>query len=62
MKYTNAGSQNTSVITWMLCVTSRSCRKETLMDKPQFVYVTYIAATPEKIWNALIDAEMTTQY
>jgi len=32
------------------------------MDKPQFVYVTYIAATPEKIWNALIDAEMTTQY
>ncbi len=32
------------------------------MDKPRFVYVTYIAATPEKIWNALIDAEMTTQY
>jgi len=32
------------------------------MDKPQFVYVTYISATPEKIWNALIDAEMTTQY
>jgi uncharacterized protein YndB with AHSA1/START domain len=32
------------------------------MDRPQFVYVTYISATPEKIWNALIDAEMTTQY
>ena len=23
------------------------------MDKPQFVYVTYIATTPEKLWNAL---------
>ena len=32
------------------------------MDKPRFVYVTYIAATPEKIWNALIDTELTTQY
>jgi uncharacterized protein YndB with AHSA1/START domain len=32
------------------------------MDKPQFIYVTYIAATPEKLWNALIDAEMTTKY
>lgn len=32
------------------------------MDKPQFIYVTYISATPEKLWNALIDAEMTTKY
>ncbi len=32
------------------------------MDKPQFVYVTYISTTPEKLWNALIDAEMTTKY
>ncbi len=32
------------------------------MDKPQFVYVTYISTTPEELWNALIDAEMTTQY
>lgn len=32
------------------------------MDKPQFVYVIYIAATPEKVWHALIDAEITTQY
>jgi uncharacterized protein YndB with AHSA1/START domain len=23
------------------------------MDKPQFVYVTYIATTPEKLWEAL---------
>lgn len=32
------------------------------MDKPQFVYVTYIATTPEKLWNALIDPEMTSKY
>jgi hypothetical protein len=25
------------------------------MDKPQFIYVSYIATTPEKLWNALID-------
>lgn len=32
------------------------------MDKPEFVYVTYIATTPEKLWNALFDKEMTTKY
>jgi len=32
------------------------------MDKPQFVYVTYIATTPEKLWNALLDPRMTEQY
>jgi uncharacterized protein YndB with AHSA1/START domain len=32
------------------------------MDKPQFVYVTYIATSPEKLWNALIDPETTRKY
>ncbi len=32
------------------------------MDKPEFVYVVYIATTPEKLWNALIDSKMTRQY
>jgi len=32
------------------------------MTKPDFVYVTYIATTPEKLWNALIDGEMTKLY
>jgi uncharacterized protein YndB with AHSA1/START domain len=32
------------------------------MDKPEFVYVTYIATTPEKLWNALINPEMTRKY
>ena len=32
------------------------------MDKPQFVYVTYIATAPEKLWKALLDGEITRQY
>jgi uncharacterized protein YndB with AHSA1/START domain len=29
---------------------------------PQFVYVTYIRTTPEKLWRALIAPEFTRQY
>ncbi len=32
------------------------------MEKPKFVYVTYIRTTPEKLWSALIDPEFTRQY
>lgn len=32
------------------------------MSKPRFVYVTYIATTPEKLWQALTDPEMTPFY
>jgi uncharacterized protein YndB with AHSA1/START domain len=32
------------------------------MNKERFVYVTYIATTPEKVWKALIDGELTRQY
>jgi uncharacterized protein YndB with AHSA1/START domain len=32
------------------------------MDKQEFVYVTYIATSPEKLWNALIDPETTEKY
>lgn len=32
------------------------------MDKPQFVYVTYIATTPEKLWEALTGEEFTQKY
>jgi uncharacterized protein YndB with AHSA1/START domain len=30
--------------------------------KPKTVYVTYIAATPERVWQALTSAEFTRQY
>jgi len=32
------------------------------MTKPSFVYVTYIATTPEKVYRALVDTEITRQY
>ncbi|NJO40281.1 MAG: ATPase [Cyanobacteria bacterium CRU_2_1] len=31
-------------------------------DKPQFVYVTYIATTPEQLWDALTSEAFTQQY
>ena len=30
--------------------------------KPKTVYVTYIASTPEKVWDALTQPEFTKQY
>jgi uncharacterized protein YndB with AHSA1/START domain len=32
------------------------------MSDERFVYVTYIRATPEKLWDALIRPEFTRQY
>jgi uncharacterized protein YndB with AHSA1/START domain len=32
------------------------------MNKPTFVYVTYIATTPEKLWEALTDPSFTVRY
>lgn len=32
------------------------------MSKPEFVYVTFIKTTPEKLWHALTDREFSHQY
>ena len=32
------------------------------MKKPDYVYVTYIATTPEKVWQALVDTDVMRQY
>jgi uncharacterized protein YndB with AHSA1/START domain len=32
------------------------------MDNFKFIYVTYIASSPEKLWDALINPAMTTKY
>jgi uncharacterized protein YndB with AHSA1/START domain/DNA-binding transcriptional ArsR family regulator len=36
--------------------------EEDMTDKPRFVYVTYIESTPEKVWAALTDADLTAEY
>ncbi len=30
------------------------------MSKPEFIYVTYIETTPEKLWEALTSGEFST--
>lgn len=32
------------------------------MEKPKFVYVTYIRTTPKKLWQALTDPELTRKW
>ena len=36
--------------------------EERVMQKSEFVYVTYIRTTPEKLWQALTDPQITVQY
>ncbi|GAA5037624.1 ArsR/SmtB family transcription factor [Streptomyces siamensis] len=36
--------------------------EEAMTDKPDFVYVIYIRSTPEKVWDALTDADLTARY
>ncbi len=33
-----------------------------MTTKPSFVYVTYIATTPEKVWRALVEPEVAREY
>jgi uncharacterized protein YndB with AHSA1/START domain len=37
-------------------------QRKTPMRKPEFVYVTYIETTPEKLWEALTSSEFTKRY
>jgi len=32
------------------------------MTKPSFVYVTYIVTTPQKVWDAITDAQLSATY
>jgi uncharacterized protein YndB with AHSA1/START domain len=32
------------------------------MSKPEFVYITYIETTPDKLWQALTESSFTRQY
>jgi uncharacterized protein YndB with AHSA1/START domain/DNA-binding transcriptional ArsR family regulator len=36
--------------------------EEQMTDRPSFVYITYIESTPEKVWHALTDADLTADY
>src|SRR5215207_6767183 len=36
--------------------------EEAMTERPSFVYTTFIEATPDKVWHALTDAELTGRY
>jgi uncharacterized protein YndB with AHSA1/START domain/DNA-binding transcriptional ArsR family regulator len=40
----------------------RALEEDTGMDKPSFVYTTYIRTTPERLWQALTDPAFTRRY
>ncbi len=40
----------------------RRLEREHTMEKPQLVYVTFIASTPERVWDALTDPEETATW
>ena len=40
----------------------RRAEEPDMADRPTFVYVTYIESTPEKVWHALTDADLTADY
>jgi uncharacterized protein YndB with AHSA1/START domain len=37
-------------------------KEEKMANEPDFIYVTYIKTTPDKLWEALTTAEFTRQY
>lgn len=36
--------------------------EEEMNDTPAFVYVTFVESTPERVWDALTDADLTAEY
>jgi uncharacterized protein YndB with AHSA1/START domain/DNA-binding transcriptional ArsR family regulator len=45
-----------------LSAVRRAAEEERMPDKPTFVYVTYIHSTPQAVWHALTDADLTARY
>jgi DNA-binding transcriptional ArsR family regulator/uncharacterized protein YndB with AHSA1/START domain len=40
----------------------KTALEENQMDKPEFVYATYISTTPERLWQALTEPAFTQRY
>ncbi|MGH9135193.1 MAG: ArsR/SmtB family transcription factor [Ilumatobacteraceae bacterium] len=45
-----------------LSAVKRQAEEVAMTDRPTFVYVTYIESTPEAVWHALTDADLTAAY
>jgi uncharacterized protein YndB with AHSA1/START domain len=45
-----------------LSAIKRRAEENPMSDRPSYVYVTYIQSSPERVWDALIDPDLTAQY
>jgi uncharacterized protein YndB with AHSA1/START domain/DNA-binding MarR family transcriptional regulator len=45
-----------------LATIKQTAEEQKMTDKPHFVYVTYIRSTPEQVWHALTDADLTAEF
>jgi uncharacterized protein YndB with AHSA1/START domain/DNA-binding transcriptional ArsR family regulator len=45
-----------------LSAVRRRAEEDPMVGRPGYVYVTYIESTPERVWEALTDADLTGQY
>jgi uncharacterized protein YndB with AHSA1/START domain/DNA-binding transcriptional ArsR family regulator len=43
-------------------VKQRAEENNTMADRPRYVYVTYIESSPERVWEALTDPDLTALY
>jgi uncharacterized protein YndB with AHSA1/START domain/DNA-binding transcriptional ArsR family regulator len=46
----------------VLSAVRHAAEEHPMTDRPTFVYVTYIAASAERVWEALTDADLTASY
>jgi uncharacterized protein YndB with AHSA1/START domain/DNA-binding transcriptional ArsR family regulator len=45
-----------------LSAIKQRAEEDIMSDRPDYIYVTYIEATPERVWEALTDADLTARY
>jgi len=45
-----------------LSILKQRAEEHDMPNKPSFVYVTYIQSSPEQVWNALTDADLSAEY
>ncbi|MFI5888599.1 ArsR/SmtB family transcription factor [Actinoplanes sp. NPDC051513] len=45
-----------------LAAIKQNAEERDMTEKPAYVYVTYIQSTPERVWEALTDANLTASY
>ena len=45
-----------------LSAVKHKAEEDSMADRPSYVYVTYIESSPEHVWRALTDPDLTAQY